>query len=912
MKNKLGIYLLVFIIIVPCALFAQEKYTIHRDYKDLSFKEFAVKVESQNDIKFLYKEEWVKDLKLGDYSGCITLSCVLDNLFRGTSLCFFIDDSENVIITKDFVINTSNEVIKNEKLLKPVYDQNAYRKDLHVEENTFVEIGNRSERNKPGKVTISGYVTNKETGARIAGVTVFVKNLSLGTTTNESGFYSLTLPTGFHEIQFSFIGLNVKKINLNILGPGELNVYMTRSVINLKEIIITAEKNMMLERSEVGVEKINMRTLSLLPTSLGEVDIIKSIILLPGVQSVGEGSAGFNVRGGSADQNLILLYGAPLYNSSHFFGFFSSVNSDIIKDVTLYKGGIPSRYGGRISSVLDIETKEGNGKEFAGNVGISPVTSHIMVEGPLIKDTLTYILSARTTYSDWIFGMIKSPVLHNSRVSFFDLNSKLSYNFSVNNKLNASAYYSHDFFRLNLNNIYSYNNNILALRWFHSFNNRFTSDISISNSFYKYDISDLDVPTESYSLSHEINSTQFKGDFNWLPGNHKINFGLDINNYSVLPGRYFPESDSSLIAPNFIDRERAFEGALYIDDKFYLADFLSLDVGMRVSSFLSLGPQKVYQYSPVFSKSKSTIIDTINFRSGEFPGRYAGPELRASVNFRITDKNSLKINYNRTRQYLHFLSNTASISPTDTWKLCDYYLKPEVGDQYAIGFYQMLLKNSIETSAEFYYKKIKNMVDFKGGSMLTMVDDIEQYMINVKGKAYGLELALKKILGKTRFSIAYTFARTFLKSTGNFRDEIINSGNWYPANYDKPNNLVVTFHYLYSRRLSFSADYAYSTGRPITIPIAYYHIDDIKMLHYSDRNKYRIPDYSRLDVSFKVSGNLRSHKIANPNLTFSIYNLLGKENAYSVYFKKVEYIVKGYKLSVFGRAIPTITLSFDL
>lgn len=910
MRNKLTLYHLIFILTLSCAVNAQEPYIIPGDYKGLSFKEFTNKVESRNKIRFLYKDEWVKDLKLGDYPDCITLSCILDKLFRGTSLYFFIE-SENVIITKDFAINFSDEIKEDGKYLKPDYNLKPSTEDQPVEENVFVEIGNPDEKNRQGKVTLSGYVTNKETGDRIAGVTVFVKNISLGTTTSGTGFYTLTLERGFHEIRFSYIGLKEKKINLNIYGQGELNVYMSRSVVNLAEIFVSAEKNIILERSEAGVEKIDMKIAGLLPTSMGEVDIMKSIILLPGVQSVGEGSAGFNVRGGSADQNLILLYGAPIYNSSHFFGFFSSVNSDIIKDVTLYKGGIPGRYGGRISSVLDIETKEGNGKEFAGSIGISPVTTHIMVEGPLIKDTLTYLLSGRTTYSDWIFRMIKNPILHNSRASFYDLNGKLTYTLNKNNKLDASAYYSHDYFRFNLSNIYSYDNNILALRWLHSFKNKITSAVSVSNSSYKYEISDLEVPTEAYSLSHDINSTQFKADFNWLTGNNNINFGLDVNRYSVIPGSYQPANDSSVVNSKTIESERAFESALYLDDKFFPARFLSINIGMRVSSFLSLGPQTVYQYSPDFSKSKSTVIDTINFRSGEFPGRYAGPELRASLNFRITDKNSLKINYNRTRQYLHILSNSTSISPSDTWKLCDYYLKPVVGDQYAIGFYQILFRTSLEASAELYFKEIKNMVDFKGGSTLTMADDIEQYMINVKGKAYGMELSLKKTLGKTRFTIGYTYARTYLRSTGSFRDEIINSGNWYPANYDKPDNLVITFRYFYSRRLSFSADYTYSTGRPITIPIHSYYIDNIPMLHYSERNKYRIPDYSRLDISLKVSGTLRSRKLANPNLIFSVYNLLGVKNVYSVYFKKVQEVIKGYKLSVFGSAIPGVTFSFD-
>jgi hypothetical protein len=853
----------------------------------------------------------VKDLKLGDYPGCTALSCVLDNLFRNSTFYYFIDDSENVVITKDFAVNVSNEAREKSKVFTPVFDYEAYNEEQQSVENAFVEIGNPAERNKPGKVTISGYVTNIESGNHEAGVTVFIKNLSLGTNTNANGFYALTLPRGFHEIQFSFIGLREKKISVNLYGSGELNVDLNISIQSLKEIIVSAKKNMTLERSEIGVEKINIKTFKLLPTSMGESDVMKSIIMLPGVQSVGEGSAGFNVRGGSADQNLILLYGAPIYNSSHFFGFFSSVNSDIIKDVTLYKGGIPSRYGGRISSVLDIESKDGNNKEFAGSAGISPITTHLMIEGPLIKDTLSYLLTARTTYSNWIFGLIRNPLIHNNRASFHDLNGKVTYYLNKNNKLAMSSYLSHDYFRFNLNTIYSYDNNILALNWLHLFNSRFSSGISISNSSYKYDILSQVVTTEAYFLAHKINSSQFKADFNWLPGSHKINFGVDVNKYAVMPGSYHPASDSSFIMPNVIERERAYEGALYIDDKFFLTDFLSVNAGMRMSSFFSLGPQTVFKYNPGFSKTGSTITDTINFMPGEFSSRYAGPELRVSLNFRITDKNSIQINYNRTRQYLHLLSNSTSISPTDTWKLCDYYLKPEAGDQYAIGFNKILLNNSFETSAELYYKEIKNMVDFKGGSTLTMINNIEQYLINVKGKAYGLELALKKIEGKTRFSIGYTYARTFAKSTGKFRDEIINSGNWYPANYDKPDNLVITYQYQYSRRLSFSADYTYNTGRPITYPIATYRVSNIKLMHYSDRNKYRIPDYSRLDVSFKVSGNLRTHKIANPNLTFSVYNLFGKENAYSIYFEKVGEVVKGYKLSVFGRAIPTVTFNFD-
>jgi hypothetical protein len=332
---------------------------------------------------------------------------------------------------------------------------------------------------------------------------------------------------------------------------------------------------------------------------------------------------------------------------------------------------------------------------------------------------------------------------------------------------------------------------------------------------------------------------------------------------------------------------------------------------MRVSSFFSFGPGSVMIYDPEYSKSRSTITDTLNFAPGKISSKYAGPEFRVSLNFRITEKNSFKINYNRTRQYLHLLSNSTSISPTDTWKLSDYYLKPQVGDQFAVGFYKMLLRNSYETSVELYYKSIKNMVDFKGGTRLTMDKNIEKDVVNVKGKAYGLELMFKKTEGKIRYSIGYTYARTFVKSISTFSEEIINSGKWFPANFDKPNDLVITFNYLLSRRFSFSSNYTWSTGRPITYPVSIYNIGNKVLVNYSDRNKYRIPDYSRFDISFKVSGNLRSRKIAHPNWIFSVYNLFGRQNVYSIYFKKEGTIVKGYKLSVFGRAIPSVSFNFD-
>jgi hypothetical protein len=587
------------------------------------------------------------------------------------------------------------------------------------------------------------------------------------------------------------------------------------------------------------------------------------------------------------------------------------VNSDIIRDVTLYKGGIPGRFGGRISSVLDITSKDGNRKEFAGNAGISPITAHFMVEGPIKKDTCTYILTGRTTYSNWVFGLIDNSSLKNSRASFYDLNGKITYDLNKNNRIDVSSYLSHDSFKFNSDTTYSYDNNIVALRWKHFFNSRFFSLLSVNNSSYGYEVASSSIPEEGYALSHKVNSTGFKADFNWYQGRNEINYGADLTRYSVLPGSYQPSGDSSLVIPKTIQREKALETALYIEDKFVLTDYMSINAGVRFSSFFSFGPRSFLLYDPSYSKSRSTVIDTLNFKSQELIRTYAGPEFRVSLNFRTGTRSSFKINYNRTRQYLHLLSNTTSISPTDTWKLSDYYLKPQVGDQYALGFYQMFFNNSIQTSVEVYYKQIGNMLDFKGGTNLVMADNIEKDVVNVKGKAYGVELSVKRDEGRVRWSIGYTYARTFLKSLGKFSDEIINKGEWFPANFDKPNDLVATFNFLFSRRFSFSTNYTWSTGRPITYPVATYYMGDILLVHYSDRNKYRIPDYMRLDLSFKLSGNLRSHKIANPHWIFSVYNLLGRQNVYSIYFKNESKKINGYKLSVFGRAIPSLSFNFD-
>ncbi len=905
---------LILVLLLTISPFAssQEKYPVNWDCKGLSLSGFIERCEKEFNVRFFYNEEWIRDLTLEGYEGTLSVTDVLDSLFIGKSMYYYADDSGNIVITKSFAIKRSEKPSAPQEKYIPGNEYTGPTEESQSTGNLVMDIGNPADRNKPGNVIITGFISNTDTRESVAGVTVHIPKLSVGTISNEHGFYSLTVPRGNYSARFSFIGMKERVVDLNIYGPGELNIDMRSTLVALRETVISADKNVTLQRFEVGIERINITSFRLMPTSMGESDIIKSILLLPGVQSVGEGSAGFNVRGGSADQNLILLYGAPVYNSSHFFGFFSAVNSDIIKDVTLYKGGIPSRYGGRLSSVLDIVPREGNRREFKGNAGISPITTHVVMEGPIKRDTISYILAGRTTYSNWIFGLIENPALRNSRASFYDFNARVAYDISKNNKVDLSTYYSHDSFRFNSDTTYVYENNIVTLRWRHFFSSRFFSGLSISNSFYNYDISSERVAPEAFVLSHSINSTSLKADFNWYPvSRNEVNFGIDLNRYEVLPGSYTPLGDSSIVQPDIISKQRALEPALYIEDKYIVTDHLSVNAGLRLSSYFAFGPQTILIYDPEYTKSVSSVIDTLTYGKLNNYKSYAGPEFRLSANWRLNDNSSFKVNYNRTRQYLHLLSNTISISPSDTWKLSDYHLRPQVGDQFAAGYYRMLYKNKVEASAEIYYKRIKNLADFKGGTDLVMNTYIERDLVSMEGKAYGIELLLKKPEGRLRWSVGYTYSRTLIRSTSDFAEEKINSGNWFPANFDKPNDMVVTLNYLYSRRISFSTNYTYSSGRPVTYPVASYKIGDIVLTHYSERNKYRIPYYSRLDLSLTVNGNLKSKKIAHPHWIFSLYNALGRKNVYSLYFKNEKNIVKGYMLSVFGRPIPSVSFNFD-
>ncbi|HLZ15950.1 MAG TPA: TonB-dependent receptor plug domain-containing protein, partial [Cyclobacteriaceae bacterium] len=644
---------------------------------------------------------------------------------------------------------------------------------------------------------------------------------------------------------------------------------------------------------------------------LGEVDILKVLLTLPGVQTVGEATTGLNVRGGATNQNLILFNDATIYNPSHLFGFFSAFNPDVIKSVELYKSGIPAEYGGRLSSVLEVHSREGNKKKLTGSGGIGPLTGRLMLEGPIGGKKTSFLLAGRLTYSDWLLHQIPNTAISNSQAGFFDVNGNLNHEFNSKNSLYFTGYLSQDHFKLNSDTLYNYRNRNLTGKWKHIFDNRLYGVLTAAYSGYDYSVASNLNPVNAFTLKYAINQVQVKTDFSYFPTtSHALNFGLSTIRYGLSPGTFQPQGKESLVLPNILQNEQALESAVYGSDHIDVTPELSLYLGLRYSLYDYLGPHQGYNYAPGQPRDVNSITDTVNYRTGKSIVNYQGPEYRFSAKYAVDENSSIKLSYNRTRQYLQMLSNTTAVSPTDIWKLSDPNIKPQIGDQVALGYYRNFRNNTIEFSVEGYYKAMQNSLDYKGGAVLVLNHHIETDVLSAQGKAYGVEFLVKKMTGKVNGWISYTYSRSLLRTQSPYAAETVNNGQYYPSSYDKPNAVNLIGNYKFSHRFSTSLNMTYSTGRPITLPIARYSLDGSDRLYYSQRNQYRIPDYFRIDFAMNIEGNHRVRKLAHSSWTVGIYNLTGRRNAYSVFFESQNGVIKGYKLSIFGQPIPTVTYNF--
>lgn len=906
--------LLIFLISLPLLVQAQDKTeTIEK----ISLVQFINATEDSTAFRFYYVADWIDSVYIRRPSEKRSLQEVLETELKNTRIRFYIDDYKVIFTDNAPIFQGLDSTFFSARIDAPESDINySFRKeDIPIDqvkkeiEDRTIEIGLKqlSSKNTP---TLVGYVKEKKTNEAISGAQVYLENTSKGTTTNTAGFYSLSIPGGSYTLVVQYTGMNREKRRIVLYSDGKLDVAMEEDVISLKEVIIESERDANISSNQMGKSILDMKSIKTVPKILGENDILQVALTLPGVKSVGEGASGLNVRGGNADQNLIQMNEATIYNTSHFLGFFSVFNADVIKTTELYKSGIPAQYGGRLSSILDIQMKDGNQNKFSGSGGIGPVTARLALEIPLIKERTSLVLGGRTTYSDWILKQIPLSTLKNSRASFYDLVGRLTHKFNERNSIALSYYHSNDQFKLGNDSLFSYSNNLASLQWRTSFNRNLHALLSVTHSQYAYHIDYQKIPQNSFDLGFGIKESNFKWDFNLYRGVHKIDFGLHTKLYNLNPGYINGKGVESLVKSDRVESESGLESALYASDNIEITPKLSLNLGLRFSFFKALGQRTILLYDPNLPREAASVIDSISYEKNQGIVNYSGPEYRVSVRYTLPWQSSIKFSYNRTRQYIHMLSNTVSVAPLTTWKLSDPNIKPQLGDQISLGFYKDIQSKNIEMSAEAYYKWFYHVIDYKIGSELILNKHIEQDVLQGDGKAYGVELFLRKKSGKLNGWVSYAYSRTFLRMDSEFDFEKINNGRYYPANYDKPNDVTVIMNYKFTRRYSISSNFTYSTGRPITFPVGQYFLGGGYKISYSDRNQFRIPDYKRLDIGFNIEGN---HKIKKPFSGFwsiSVYNILGFNNPYSIFFKSENGVINAYQLSVFAAPIPTITYNF--
>jgi CarboxypepD_reg-like domain/TonB-dependent Receptor Plug Domain len=784
----------------------------------------------------------------------------------------------------------------------------------------YLVIGKMSEYGKYSTANFSGKIFDGKTGNPLFGAIVSVNTNKIGTTTDRNGNFSLPLSVGEYEIKMSYIGYEDDYIKIKLVSDGKYNHELFEYSVKLDEVVILADRaDHNISRTQMSIIKLDAKTIRQLPVSIGEADIIKSVSLLPGVQSVGEFGAGFLVRGGSADQNLILIEGVPVFNTSHVFGLTSVINSDGINSVTLLKAGIPVKYGERVSSVMDIRL--GFEKEkFITKGGLGLLNSRLNVEIPIIKNKVNLLLGGRSSYSNWLLHKIPDTDLMNSSAGFYDLNGLLTVNITKKSKLTMFGYYSYDKFNFSGNNKYNYSNTLASVRWNQIISGKLYTTLIAGFSSYNYQASEDDSiqKAEGYRIESSIRYKSVKWNFTWLPNNiQSINFGINGIYYNISPGKLSPYSSESLINPLTVSRENALEMAIYAGDEITLSPVISAEVGVRYSNYRLLGPGIAYQFYENLPRTPESILDTLVYRKGETICKYGGLEPRLAFRYSLSGSSSLKLSYSRINQYINLICNTAVLSPSDVWKLSSLNLKPLMADQYAIGYFKNLKNNSFETSVEFYYKKMNNVVEYRNGAKILINPLIECDLLNATGYNYGIELYAKKNSGRLTGWISYTFSKSLRQTNGTFEQDQVNGNNRFMSNYDKPHNLIVMTNYNLSRRWHFSGTFVYNTGRPVTLPEFKYNYQGNQIIYYSDRNKYRLPDYHRLDISVTLDESLRVKKKWKGSWTLSIINLYGRKNAYSVFYKK-EVPVAGnnykmfslYKLYIIGKPLPTLTYNF--
>ncbi len=875
-----------------------QEIKISGNFRNVPLSVFFDTLEVKYGIKAYYKLGWVNKYNINTSFDDNPLLRALNSIFTTHELTYEVFQDNSII----------------------VYPRRLDTRQSLEDVNQILVIGNPINKGKYKTALITGKVVDGKTGDPLPGAVVYNSKLDKGSTTGSDGTFELELPTGEHILNISFMGFlgYEKKIYLIESGNAEFDLFEESHSIG--EVLVTADE-FNTSRTQMSMVHMSSKELKILPLLMGERDVLKSVVMLPGIQSVGELSSGFNVRGGNSDQNLVLLNGSPIFNTSHLFGFISAINPDMVEDIRIFKGGLPARYGERVSSIMEIKMKDGNEDKIKLYGGLGIINSRVALDGPLTKNKkLTFVAGGRMSYTDWMLKQVPDASISSSVTNFYDVSGKLSYISDKNNWLHLMGYTSSDEFSTSKQSINNYGNELFNMVLHRRYGEKLSGDIILAYSSYKFRLTDFadGKDFEAYYLDNRIQYEAAKYNLLWHPHpRHNIHSGFNFIYYLNDPGKISPMAENSIIVPDQLDRENAFEGALYVSDEFDIIPGVTANIGMRYSQFALLGRKTVLIYDKNQAKSAETVIDSLFFNKGEIVKSYGGIEPRLSVNWETNQGFSYKLSYQRTRQYISQISNNAVISPAEIWKTSDYYIEPLINDQVALGFQKNNFLRKYSLSAEMYYKQLQNLIEYKNGAQIIMNKHLETDLIPSDGYSYGIELSLNKPDGRLTGWLNYTYSRTMRKTDSKFNKEQVNKGKYYPSIYDRPHDLSVVANYNISRRWRAAGNFVFISGRPVTLPEVTYKYMGETQVYYSDRNKYRMPPYHRFDISITLDENLRRKRMWKGSWTLSVYNVYGRKNPYSVYYRKTAPEAEtGYrkyslfKLAVIGVPIPSLTYNF--
>lgn len=917
--KKIAFYILLSLVLLTnLNAQTQEEILINGLFQNLTFQEFATQLENHYPVHFFYKEEWVialainieaKDLSISELMSRILLNTFLDFSIQPSGMIYLLPDKKFIHQLPDYFLDKSAQ---DPTLSKGDDLTGMEEKYLHGRQSDMIEniiIGSYDKMKKGKLAIINGKITDKESGEILIGATIFIPELRRGAVTDITGTLSMSIRPGIYLAIFKYMGMSDIKGNLDVRSDGFFQIAMKRQTQTIEEVLVQSSA-IQKRGSKPGLENVSVKIMKEIPMLMGEKDVMKVVQMLPGIVSVGEGSAGVNVRGGNADQNLFYVNEIPVYNSSHLFGFFSSINADIIDNFTVYKAQIPAEFGGRLASIFNVETRKGHMNKFFTQGGVSPVSANAEIEVPIVKEKASLMLSGRSSYSDWILNRLNDPDLRNSQASFYDFAGALNFYLNLKNQLSIFAYNSSDNFNLNGYTKYGYGNLGVSTNYIHHFSSGIRASVSVVGSKYKFNTIEKSSASEAYQHNYELNHYEFRSSLSWLRNDHhSLKVGANAILYNLNRGKVEPYGESSLKSAVELGCEKGLETAVFIEDNISLGSLINFYAGLRYIWFSELGPKTVRSYYPETSFDYNNVSGVVNYSRGKSIANYSHPELRLGTDIKLRQFNSIKLSITQMTQYLFMLSNSISIAPNDQWKLVDSHITPPKSTQYSAGYYHDFHKIGLSATTEFYFKRASNVVEYRDGSDFVASPYVETTILQGKQNAFGAEFMLSKNSGRVTGWLSYAYSRSLVTVNGVHEWNDINQGKEYPSNFDKPHVVNTFLNLEISRRVSLSANMAYTSGRPVTLPQGVYYIDEQPFIDYSDRNKYRIPNYFRIDASVKIEGNLKFKKAMHSYWTVGLYNLTGRSNANSVFFLSEEGKLHSYKYSVIG--VPIFTISWN-